>query len=219
MKKIIFFFLFIISISNVNSSNFQINNKVIKNNYTFDLINDYNNSDLLYFKNYSLNNQLNSTSLLTSESSKSRIKYGYIAGPVVLGLAIAAEITKQEQIPAMPLGISSVVISMISVPIISTNAFFLSDEWKRVKTASWVAYTGGMLCSGLLISMGIMEITPPTPVIAVTGVMLSTSIVLMTHCTKHSNISLSNKLNKKSNLNFGLIPLKDGGICTFALNF
>ena len=219
MKRLFFFFVFIISITYANCSNFEINTELNKNDYVVNLNNRYNTDYLLHCGEYSLNTQLNTSSLLASEPSKSGIKYGYIAGPIVLALSIASEITKQNQIPAMPLGISSVVITMISVPIISTNAHSLNNEWKKVKTASWVAYGGGMLCSGILISTGIMNLTPPTPVIAVTGIMCASSIVLMTHCTKHSNNSLSKNTYKKSKLNFGIAPLKNGGICKLVLQF
>lgn len=151
--------------------------------------------------------------------SGSGLKYGHIAAPVVLAFSLASEITKYYQMPSLPLGVSAILITTISTPLIAANAQSLNDDWKKVKTAGWVAYGGGMLCSSILVSMGIAQITPPTPVIAVTGVMLASSILLMTSCTNHSNTAGTNLQNQRPQLNVGIVPVKNGGVCTLALNF
>ncbi len=164
----------------------------------------------LYCTNLTANTWTNNTSYMTG------IKYGYVAGPVVLGLAIASEITKQNQLPSLPLGVTSAVISMISVPIIATNAKSLSTDWKKVKKAAWFAYGGGMFLSSILITSGIIGVTPPTPVIAVNGIVFASSIVLMTHCTRHSGSATA---YREPTVNFGITPVQKGSICTLALRF
>ncbi len=219
MKRLVFCSLFLFSMICANGSDVLFDRVFSDEDYALELNYRYARSHLLQPDNFSLDVQFSSPRFLSSASSSQGFKYGYVAAPVVLGLSIASEITKQNQLPAMPLGISAVAITAISVPIIGSNARSLDSDWQRVKTASWVAYGGGMLCAGVLIATGIMEVTPPTPVIAVTGLMCATSIVLMTRCTNHSNSATVERNHKNVKLNFGLAPYKNGGIGMVALQF
>jgi hypothetical protein len=179
-------------------------------------VNDIPFSQLLLLQEFSSGSTFTDNSWNANSSFNDGIKYGYIAGPVVLALAIASEITKQNQIPSLPIGITATVVSLISVPIIAVNAQGLSPEWMKVKKAAWFAYGGGMFLSSILIGAGIAGATPPTPVIAVNGIVFASSIVLMTHCSKYSGSSTA---ARKPNMNIGIAPVPEGGICTLAFRF
>jgi hypothetical protein len=48
--------------------------------------------------------------------------FGIVAGLGTMGLAVGSEVTKDEQIPSLPLGISATALAAISGPVIAVGA-------------------------------------------------------------------------------------------------
>jgi len=141
-------------------------------------------------KDYSLNSKsFVSLPQNTFSKAKNRKNFGYFAAPTMLGLCIFSEITKDNTIPSLPLGIAATSLMFFSVPYISAGGKCVDftginrNDYMKLRVLanmSWGFYLGGGMIATSLVVLGVLGIIPPTPLITFAGVMGGTSILLMT---------------------------------------
>jgi len=149
--------------------------------------------------------------------------YGYVAAPIVLALAIGSEITKGDDLPALPLGGSAILISTISVPIIAAGGSTARtpERIKGSRLPAWVAYGGGLVSSTFLFVTGILGYTPTTPLITCNGLILSCSIILMAKDARlRGKTALKGKTaDNNGTLDLRMVPIRNGGKLSLNYNF
>lgn len=135
---------------------------------------------------------------------------GFVMSAVALGLAIGAELTKEDQIPSLPLGGVATLAVAISAPIIAKSGSSLRyaagvDGAFGLRIAGWVAYGGTLLDAVVLIGLGIVDITPEDGLISVTGVLGAASLILFSIDNLNTYGEASEKLEQsKVGLSFDL---------------
>lgn len=196
MKKSIVIFLILII------CNFKAETQIIqRNNYQISL----NSTNLVDFSPYSINR------------TSSRVPYGYIVAPTMLSMFIISEITRQELIPSLPLGIAASCLLIFSVPFISNgdksvNYYSINNSTNlRIRNkalTSWILYYSSTGMALSLILIGAMQITPPAGLVSVTGILGTTSVLVMTsalHLALRSQYSTNqHSFLYKPNVNFGV---------------
>lgn len=106
--------------------------------------------------------------------------FGLVGAGGVLVLAIAAEATKDDKIPAIPLGALAAVGLAVTVPV--ANAGAASARTPRLlglRIASWVLYGLALVDAVALIGLGAADVTPPPGLISAVGIAGAASAVLM----------------------------------------
>lgn len=135
-----------------------------------------------------------------------------------LGLAIGSDVTREDQVPSLPLGAVATVLVATAVPIAFSGA---QSARKGAKVSggtgliitSWVFYGLTMANAIGLIGMGVSEITPPPGVISLTGVLGLTSGTTMAVAAFVADKQASEKIQAQAataRLSFGMSPLRHG---------
>jgi len=108
--------------------------------------------------------------------------YGIVAAVGTLGLTLGSELTKDEQIPSLPLGASATMLIAISGPITAVGAASARDGGgvrgnPGLRVVGWVGYGLSLLDATLLLGLGVNEVEPPDGVIMTVGALGATSLV------------------------------------------
>lgn len=110
--------------------------------------------------------------------------FGIIAGLSVIGLTIGSEMTKEDQIPALPLGVGATVLTAAAGPITAIGAASARGGGgvtgaPGLRIAGWVGYTLMLLDASVLIGLGVAEIEPPDGVILSVGLLGGSSLACL----------------------------------------
>jgi hypothetical protein len=101
---------------------------------------------------------------------------GFVAAGGTLLLAIAAEITKEDQIPSLPIGIGATLLMGVATPVVAVGAGSARGSGKvdgmlGMRIAGWIAYGLSLSDAVVLIGLGLAEVTPPGGIITLVGVL------------------------------------------------
>jgi hypothetical protein len=109
--------------------------------------------------------------------------YGIIASTLFMGLAIGSEVTRDHQVPSLPLGSMATLVHIASVPIVAAGGASARRGGGRgvlgLRVAGWVLYGLTLVDACALIALGVMKQEPPAGVISAAGVLGMTSGVFM----------------------------------------
>lgn len=110
--------------------------------------------------------------------------YGIAAGAATLGLATGSELTKDEQIPSLPIGIAATVLFASSVPIVAVSGMSARRDGaargvRGLRIAGWIVYGLALADAFALLGMGVAEVEPPDGVIVSVGGLGTAALALM----------------------------------------
>jgi hypothetical protein len=109
--------------------------------------------------------------------------FGVIAGVGVLGLAVGSELTKDHQIPSLPIGIGATALTLIAGPVVAVGAGSARHSGARgvlgLRIAGWLGYALTLADAGVLIGLGVAQVTPPDGTITSVGLLGATSLILL----------------------------------------
>jgi hypothetical protein len=110
--------------------------------------------------------------------------FGVIAAAGTVGLAVASEVTKDEQIPSLPLGIGATALIAIAGPITAVGGASARDRGgvrgsPGLRVAGWLGYALTLLDASALIGLGVAEITPPDGLITSVGLLGASSLTCL----------------------------------------
>jgi hypothetical protein len=111
--------------------------------------------------------------------------FGFVVMGPVTGLLIAAEITKHDMIPSMPLGVTGLALHIAGVPIVAGGASSARRKGMvggclGCRIAGWIIYGIGIADGIALVALGSSGITPYDSMVAIVGFLSLTSFIL--HC-------------------------------------
>jgi hypothetical protein len=106
---------------------------------------------------------------------------GFAAAAGAFGLSLASELTKEDQIPAIPLGVAATVLTASLAPV----AFAGGSSARRgdargvlaLRIVGWIAYGLSMVNAVALIGLGAAEIEPPDGSIVSAGGLAAVSLL------------------------------------------
>jgi hypothetical protein len=89
-----------------------------------------------------------------------------LTGTHVLGLAIGSEVTRDEQIPSLPLGATATVLFAAAVPVIMAGGRSARRHGcvrgnLGLRVGGWVVYGLALADAAILVALGANEIEPP----------------------------------------------------------
>ena len=99
------------------------------------------------------------------------------------GLAIGSEVTRDEQIPSLPLGASATVLFAAAVPVIMAGGRSARRHGGvrgnfGLRVGGWVVYSLALVDAAILVALGANEIEPPAGVITSVGILAVVSASL-----------------------------------------
>lgn len=137
-------------------------------------------------------------------------------------LAIGSDVTREDQIPSLPIGVTATVLIATGVPIAFSGAKSARRGAKvtggtGLIITSWVFYGLSMSNAIGLIGMGVSEIQPPAGVISLTGILGLTSGVTMAIAAFAADNQARTKIEAsrqargpKPQMSLGVVPLSHG---------
>jgi hypothetical protein len=110
--------------------------------------------------------------------------FGIIAGLGIIGLTAGSEATKDEQIPALPLGVGATVLTAVAGPVVAIGAASARDNpgihgAPGLRVAGWLGYVLTLLDATVLLGLGVAEVEPPDGVILSVGLLGGTSMACL----------------------------------------
>jgi hypothetical protein len=110
--------------------------------------------------------------------------FGIVAGLGVIGLAVGSEMTKDEQMPSLPLGIAATGLTAIAGPITGIGGSSARGSAgvtgaPGLRIAGWLGYALMLLDASVLIGLGVAEIEPPDGVILSVGLLGGSSLACL----------------------------------------
>jgi hypothetical protein len=108
--------------------------------------------------------------------------YGIVAALGTLGLAIGSEMTKDEQVPSLPLGVSATLLVGASGPIVAVGASSARESGdvkgaQGLRITGWIAYGLTLADASVLIAMGASEVEPVDGLITSVGALGAVSLL------------------------------------------
>jgi hypothetical protein len=108
--------------------------------------------------------------------------YGIVAALGTLGLAIGSELTKDEQVPSLPLGVGATVLVGASGPIVAVGASSARQSGQvkgaqGLRITGWIAYGLTLADASVLIAMGANEVEPVDGLITSVGALGALSLL------------------------------------------
>jgi hypothetical protein len=99
----------------------------------------------------------------------------------VLSLAIGSEVTKEDQIPSLPLGIGATVLTGVAGPVTAIGAASARKTGdvkgsSGLRITGWIAYGLTMADAMILIGMGLSEVEPADGLIVSVGLLGAASL-------------------------------------------
>jgi len=138
---------------------------------------------------------------------------GLTFGAIGLGLAIGSEITRGEQIPALPLGGAATALFVVAVPVAAGGAQSArrgAEVRGSVAAAicGWILYGVTITEALTLIGLGVAEIEPPAGLIASAGVLgLGASASMAAHAfTAHAQARRKLSAGRPGELRIASVP-------------
>jgi hypothetical protein len=107
--------------------------------------------------------------------------YGIVAGVGTIALTAASEATKEDQIPALPLGVGATVLIAVSGPVTAVGAASARQGGdvkgaQGARIAGWIGYGLTLLDASILIGMGVSEVEPVDGLILSVGLLGAASL-------------------------------------------
>jgi hypothetical protein len=107
--------------------------------------------------------------------------YGIVAAVGTIALTAASEATKEDQIPALPLGAGATALIAVSGPITAVGAASARQDGnvkgaQATRIVGWVGYGLSLLDASILIGMGVNEVEPADGLILSVGLLGAASL-------------------------------------------
>ncbi len=145
---------------------------------------------------------------------------GLVSASLVLGLAIGAEVTKEDQVPSLfPLGVGATLALGVMAPVTASGAASARQGGVSgapgMRIAGWIGYALALVDAVSLVILGASEIEPPDGVITSVGILGAASIVFFSIDAFASASEASSGVARPSPSwapGFAVRPNREGGV-------